>query len=129
MALNPSFPGLYCDPLWNTSIVPNPSPAPNNYPKNAVAPSINGALWNLANPTLQSQMITGINSILSGIFYGQADGFDCRTMCLGSRYVVMGGTNSPAGTYQADQLIVDGAGNITFLQTDWRIPPNYLPLP
>jgi hypothetical protein len=151
-ALDPSFPGLYSDVLWNTALLPayvvdNLGIRRNKV--NSTITSINGMRWNVDNPTSFDEMIAGINTIISSEIYGSLNGgYDCRKNTYGNgttipiitannipaRYVIMGGKPNPEATYQADQLNIISPGvpgvinvNFTYLQTDWRIPPLYLP--
>lgn len=118
-APNPTYPGLYCDPLFTTSVIPANSPITGD-PKLALAASINGVVFPYSNPTSQAQMISFVNTVMSGVAYGAPTGFDCATMCRPSRYVIMGGGATPNA---ADQLLVDAAGNIIYNQTNWQAPP------
>jgi hypothetical protein len=117
-APNPTSPGLYCDPLFRTSIIP--SVGTGGETKATLAASINGVVFPFSNPTSQAQMITFVNSVMSGVAYSSPSGFDCRIQCLGSRYVIMGGGATPNA---ADQLYVSPTGEITYIPTDWRSPP------
>ena len=143
---------LYADVLWDTSLLPpyikNPAGEWKN--KSSVA-RYDGIPWDNANPTNGSAMRININTRISLVVYGAASGYDCTNNVYGeegnveyplvtvnnipSRYVVMGGNNNlPVGTQrqQADLLEVTAANATTgwtFLQTDWRAPPDYNPGP
>ena len=118
-APNPTSPGLYCDPLFRTSIIP--AVGTGGETKNpSLAASINGVAFPFSNPTSEAQMITFVNSVMSSTAYNSPSGFDCRIQCLGSRYVIMGGGATPNA---ADQLFVSSTGVITYTPTDWRAPP------
>jgi hypothetical protein len=117
-APNPTSPGLYCDPLWITDCLPTTITVGATTYTKLISGSINGVSWVGLNPINQIQMIDGINAIISQYAYG-AIGitvFDLRTMCLDSRYVVMGGTGTPNA---ADQLYVSATGVITYTPTNW----------
>jgi hypothetical protein len=121
---NPSAPGLYCDPLWNAiPCFPNKGPV-NNTDKLQTNARYDGITWQGLNPNDQLTMVNGVNSQLSLFMYGTTNDFDCLTMCRPSRYVIMGGTGTP---YRCDELNVSATGVVTYLQTDWRVPPAYLP--
>jgi hypothetical protein len=127
----PASPAIFADPLWNTSILPDIS---GKTKTPGLAASINGIRLVGGNPVDGEAMIRAVNANISIACYnGSIDGYDCLTMCLGSRYVIMtGGPDSVPFTVPqlGDQLIVrapGGSANVEYIQTDWRTPPNYLP--
>lgn len=143
---------LYADVLWNTALLPPYilNGAGEWKTKSSVA-RYDGIPWNNTNPTTGTAMRININSRISNIVYSsETGGYDCTNNVYGdgsatypfvtvpnipSRYVVMGGNNDlPVGTQrqQADLLEVTAANAATgwtFLQTDWRAPPDYNPGP
>ena len=128
----PPSPGFFADPLWNTSILPV---IPDRTKTPLLAASTNGLRLVGGNPSNITAMINSVNTNISIACYsGAIDGYDCLTMCLGSRYVIMtGGPDSSPNTVPqlGDQLIVrapGGLANVEYIQTDWRTPPNYLPV-
>lgn len=146
---NPQPGELYADVLFNTDLLPAFVKGDSGAPIAKVAAASILVLsigTNTANPLTADTMRTRINIIISdqcyqGTTYTAATntGFDCLqntyTGPLGpvvgqnipSRYVIMGG-KVIAGTVQnqADQLEVTAVGQATYLQTDWRVPPNYI---
>ena len=147
------FPGtLYADVLWDTSrLPPYIFTGSLEWKEKLNVASYDGIPWDNANPTNGSTMRININARISAIAYGSSTGgYDCTSDVYGdgsdehpfvtvnnipSRYVVMGGNNNlSAGTQrqQADLLEVNAANpttGFTFLQTDWRSPPDYNPGP
>ena len=145
---NPQPGELYADVLFNTALLPAYVTGDDGTPvAKAAAASIQFLLLGAsANPTTSQLMRDRINIIISrecyqGTTYNATDGkgFDClQNTYVGPtgpvvgqnipcRYVIMGGKVT-VGTIrnQADRLEVTAVGQSTFLQTDWRIPPNYI---
>jgi hypothetical protein len=122
---NPPSPGLYCDPLWNATLTCFPATGPvTGTARLQLNSRYDGITWQGLNPNDEGTMITNINNQISIFMYGTSNDFDCRTMCRPSRYVIMGGLG---GVFRSDELYVAADGTRTYTQTDWRIPPNYLP--
>jgi hypothetical protein len=143
---------LYADVLWNTALLPPyiQNPAGEWKEKSSVA-RYDGISWDNSNPTNGPAMRININQRISSVVYSSpSGGYDCTNNVYGdgsalhpfvtagnipSRYVVMGGDNNlTVGTQrqQADLLEVTAANAATgwtFLQTDWRAPPDYNPGP
>ena len=113
-------PSLYADCIWNTSLLPASINAGAN-PKLAVSASVNGIQYNFVDPENEAQVIANINLIMSLTFYGAGSGYNCTgataavTPC---RYVIMHSTTQ-IPNYGAHQLLVDSAGNATFINTTW----------
>jgi hypothetical protein len=145
---NPQPGELYADVLFNTALLPAFVKGDDGNPvaKVAAASILQLSLGASANPTTPALMRDRINIIISRECYqdttynaAEGKGFDCLQNAyvgpsgpivgqnIPSRYVIMGGKVT-AGTIknQADQLEVTAVGQSTFLQTDWRIPPNYI---
>ena len=134
---------LYADVLWNTALLPDEIVVGGvTYEKSApggftLAASINGQVvfGNVSNPIDAPGMITRINETITYYCYGGEDNvvvFDCLTTTIPypSRFVIMNGTVPRfTQTQQADQLIMTAFNAYTYLGTDWRSPPAYLPGP
>ena len=150
---DPSPGQLYADVLWNTDLLPD---FVRDDEGNAVFKQVTGSLQGIpigtnliANPLTQAQMIFRINTVISDQCYGGAayveatnTGYNClknqyTTLDEGtttgqnipSRYIIMGGrvpTGQGLVVNQADLLQVTAVDQSTFLQTDWRAPPNYI---
>jgi hypothetical protein len=149
---NPTPGQLYADVLWDTSLLPAfVRDDLGNAVFKQVSGSINGVdigTTSIANPLTQAQMIFRINTVISDVCYGGAayveatnTGFNCLKnqyttndqgtttgQNIPSRYIIMGGripTGQGLVINQADLLQVTAVDQSTYLQTDWRSPPNY----
>jgi hypothetical protein len=125
------LPGLYADCLWKTSLLPATITNTSGTYDKAIpggASSVNGIPYTFANPVNEQNMVDNINIAISGYAYGgQTSGYDCKTAVRPCRYVIMTPYGVPTTNPRADQLIINADGSTTFLQTDWRVPPDYLP--
>jgi hypothetical protein len=123
MAFPTPFPGLYCDPYFTTSILPVIPGKPFGTSAGTgipLAASYNGIALTGGNPDGKQQMIDRINLNVSlNCYNGETSVFNCLTMCIGSRYVIMG------SGYQADQLIVTALNVSEYISSDIRYPPTY----
>jgi len=151
---NPGLPTpgqLYADVLWNTALLPDYVKGDNGLPVAKQVPANTQYLEIAVNPLDQLSMIARINTVISARCYQDTiynettnTGFNCLQNAyvgpdgpivgqnIPSRYVVMGGripTGQGLVRNQADQLLVTAVGQSTYLQTDWREPPNYTQSP
>lgn len=118
-------PAIYADCLFNTNLLPATVTGSNTqvYNKN-VAPGtiINGAAWSYVDPEDQATLINNINQFISLTYYGSGFG---GYVCSGPtaavkpcRYVIMHGS-SQTPPQSAHELLVDGSGNATYINTNW----------
>jgi len=113
-------PSLYADCIWNTTLLPASINAGAN-PKLAVSASVNGITYNFVDPENEAQFISNLNLTMSLTFYGTASGYTCtgaNASVKPCRYVVMHAT-AQVPSQGAHQLLVDAAGNATFINTTW----------
>jgi hypothetical protein len=117
-------PSLFADPIWNTSLLPASINGGAN-PKLAVSASVNGILYNFTDPENEAQFVSNVNVLMSLTFYGAASGYQCTGPTASvkpCRYVVMHATNQ-VPSQAAHQLLVDAAGNATYIDTTWTSVP------
>jgi hypothetical protein len=113
-------PSLYADCIFLTSLLPASINAGAN-PKLAVSASVNGIAYNFVDPENDAQIVTNINTIMSLNFYGAGSGYLCtgaNASVKPCRYVIMHST-AQVPSQGAHQLLVDDAGNATFITTNW----------
>jgi hypothetical protein len=113
-------PSLYADCIWNTTLLPASINSGAN-PKLAVSNVVNGITYNFVDPENEAQFISNLNLTMSLTFYGVASGYQCtgaNASVKPCRYVVMH-ANSQVPSQGAHQLLVDGSGNYTFINTTW----------
>lgn len=123
----PSAAALFADCLFNTNLLPATIVGSNSvtYTKQYTG-STNGALWPYVDPEDETVFAENINAFISQNFYGAPNipGLVVYR-CTGAnatvkpcRYVVMHRTNQ-VPSQGAHQLLVDGSGNGTFINTTW----------
>jgi hypothetical protein len=120
-----SPPALFSDNLFNTTLFPQVTVAGANKKTEYANTSINGIDWPYSDPELQQAFINNLNSEIGRVIYGNSSGFNCLVDVISYpvRYVVMHSTGSQNA--KAHELIVFSPTVTTYIDTDWRIPPNY----
>ena len=122
MSVYPSQPyaaAIFADCLFNTALLP----ASINGGANPlqITGSTNGANWVYADPENETTFINNVNQFFSNVAYGTASGYlatGANAAVKPCRYVVMHRTNQNP-SQGAHQLLVDGAGNYTFITSTW----------
>ena len=122
MSVYPSQPyaaAIFADCLFNTSLLPASINAGANTLQ--ITGSTNGGAWPFADPEAETTFISNINAWFSQNAYGTGSGYQCtgaNAAVKPCRYVVMHRTNQNP-SQGAHQLLVDGSGNYTFINTTW----------
>jgi hypothetical protein len=123
MSYTTPVPGIYADCLFNTNLLPANITGSNSQVYNkVVSGSINGSSYVYTDPETQADMINNVNAWVSTNCYGSGFG---GYVCSGPsaavkpcRYIVMhSGVQNPPQA--AHQLLIDAAGNPTFITTNW----------
>jgi len=114
---------IFADCLFDTNLLPASITGSNSvvYTK-SITGSTNGANWIYSDPEDEAAFIVNINTFFSGNAYGSGfGGYNCTGVNAAvkpCRYVVMHRTNQ-VPSQGAHQLLVDAAGNYTFINTTW----------
>ena len=122
MSTLPSYPqaaAIFADCLFNTDLLPPTINGGAN--SKQITGSTNGIQWFYADPESESTFISNVNQFFSQTAYGTGSGYQCtgaNAVVKPCRYVVMHRTNQNP-SQGAHQLLVDGSGNYTFINTTW----------